>query len=161
MLNLLQILDNPLQDIPLVGVLYSPIFGFTASELAAIRVEKREALFYDALWEYSQRGQEAALRQKAEAFCQWLGKWRSLAKSLSIHDLLWSLYQDTDYYGYAAAMPQGELRRANLDLLLEKSIEYEKGIFSGLFNFLRFMEKMKKRSQDIEEAKIVGKRRMW
>lgn len=156
MLNLLQILDNPLQDIPLVGVLYSPIFGFTASELAAIRVEKREALFYDALWEYSQRGQEAALRQKAEAFCQWLGKWRSLAKSLSIHDLLWSLYQDTDYYGYAAAMPQGELRRANLDLLLEKSIEYEKGIFSGLFNFLRFMEKMKKRSQDIEEAKIMG-----
>ena len=53
-------------------------------------------------------------------------------------------------------MPQGELRRANLDLLLEKSIEYEKGIFSGLFNFLRFMEKMKKRSQDIEEAKIMG-----
>ena len=156
MLNLLRILDNPLQDIPLVGVLYSPIFGFTASELAAIRAQKKEALFYDALWEYRQGGQDTALRQKSEAFCLWLWKWRGLAQSLSIHDLLWSLYQDTDYYSYAAAMPQGELRRANLDLLLEKSIEYEKGIFSGLFNFLRFMEKMKKRSQDIEEAKTMG-----
>ena len=154
-LQLLQILDNPRQDIPLAGVLYSPIFGFTGEELARLRLLNREEEFYKAV-EAGRQCEDPKLRKKVQAFFDRLQNWRRLAADSTIHDLLWQIYQESGYYLYASAMPGGEQRRANLDLLLEKSIEFEKGIYSGLFQFLRYVDKLERSQKQTDEAKTVG-----
>lgn len=156
MMNLLHVLDNPRQDIPLMGVLYSPIAGLTEAELGQIRLVSSEGDFYDALVKYSQNARHGIVLQKVQSFLDHLNRWREWAKVDTIHDLLWKLYQDTGFYLYVSAMPGGALRRANLDLLLEKSIAFEKGIYSGLYQFLRYVEKMDKNRKTQEEAKILG-----
>ena len=155
MLQILKILDNPRQDIPLAGVMYSPIFRFAGEELARIRLLKPEGDFYTAV-QAAQTAEDASLRRKTTAFLTRLQAWRKLASEMTVHDLLWQIYRDSGYYLYAGAMPGGALRRANLDLLLEKSIEFEKGIYSGLFQFLRFLEKMTRSQKQVDEAKTIG-----
>ena len=155
MLQILKILDNPRQDIPLAGVMYSPIFRFAGEELARIRLLKPEGDFYTAV-QAVQTAEDASLRRKTTAFLTRLQAWRKLASEMTVHDLLWQIYRDSGYYLYAGAMPGGALRRANLDLLLEKSIEFEKGIYSGLFQFLRFLEKMTRSQKQVDEAKTIG-----
>ena len=155
-MNLLHVLDNPRQDIPLMGVLYSPIANITEAELGQIRLASAEGDFYDALVSYSQNARPGKLQQKVCGFLSHLTQWREWSKVDTIHDLLWKLYQETGFYLYASSMPGGALRRANLDLLLEKSIVFEKGIYSGLYQFLRYVEKMDKNRKTQEEAKILG-----
>lgn len=156
MLNLLRVIDNPKQDIPLMGVLTSSIYMFTPRNMAEIRLHNKQDDLFESLLQYSLDGENKKLAKKIIGFLQMLNKWRKEAVYLSIHDLLWDIYIQTDYYNYAAGMPQGDVRRANLDMLLEKSIVYEKGSYQGLFNFLRFIDKMKQKKQDYEEAKILG-----
>ena len=155
-MNLLHILDNPRQDIPLMGVLYSPIVGFSEADLGRIRLAGFELDFYEALIAFAKQDCEDEVHQKAATFLDNLQKWRKLAEVCTVHDLLWRLYEETGYYLYASAMPGGRLRRANLDLLLEKSIVFEKGIYSGLYQFLRYVEKLDKNRKTQEEAKILG-----
>lgn len=156
MMNLLHVLDNPRQDIPLMGVLYSPVAGMTEAELGQIRLAAAEGDFFDALVNYGLNARPGSLKEKVQGFLNRLVKWREWVKVDTIHDLLWKLYQDTGFYLYASAMPGGAVRRANLDLLLEKSVAFEKGIYSGLYQFLRYVEKMDKNRKTQEEAKILG-----
>jgi len=156
MMNLLHVLDNPRQDIPLMGVLYSPVVGLTEAELGQIRLVASEGDYYDALLNYGFNARPGSLQEKVQGFLNQLAKWREWAKVDTIHDLLWKLYQDTGFYLYASAMPGGSVRKANLDLLLEKSVSFEKGIYSGLYQFLRYVEKMDKNRKTQEEAKILG-----
>jgi len=156
MMNLLHVLDNPRQDIPLLGVLYSPIGGLSEAELGLVRLAAVEGDFYDALISYSAKAKQDELRVKVQSFLGRLDRWRELARVNTIHDLLWKLYEETGFYLYASSMPGGNLRRANLDLLLEKSIAFEKGIYSGLYQFLRYVEKLDKNRKTQEEAKILG-----
>ena len=155
-MNLLHILDNPRQDIPLMGVLYSPIGGLTEAELGLVRLAAVEGDFYDALLTYVVKAKQSELKKKVQVFLERLDRWRELASINTIHDLLWKLYEETGFYLYASAMPGGSLRRANLDLLLEKSIAFEKGIYSGLYQFLRYVEKLDKNRKTQEEARILG-----
>lgn len=156
MMNLLHVLDNPRQDIPLLGVLYSPIGGLSEAELGLVRLAAVEGDFYDALISYSAKAKQDELQVKVQSFLGRLDRWRELARVNTIHDLLWKLYEETGFYLYASSMPGGNLRRANLDLLLEKSIAFEKGIYSGLYQFLRYVEKLDKNRKTQEEAKILG-----
>ncbi len=156
MMNLLHVLDNPRQDIPLMGVLYSPIGGLSEAELGLIRLAAAEGDFYDALIAYAAKAKQEGLKEKVQSFLDRLDRWRELSRVNTIHDLLWKLYEETGFYLYASSMPGGSLRRANLDLLLEKSIAFEKGIYSGLYQFLRYVEKLDKNRKTQEEAKILG-----
>ncbi len=156
MMNLLHVLDNPRQDIPLMGVLYSPIGGLSEAELGLVRLAAVEGDFYDALIAYAAKAKQDGLKEKIQSFLERLDRWRELARVDTIHDLLWKLYEETGFYLYASSMPGGNLRRANLDLLLEKSIAFEKGIYSGLYQFLRYVEKLDKNRKTQEEAKILG-----
>ena len=152
-LNLLRIIDNALQDIPLEGVLHSPLFGFSSEELAQIRTETDGSLtFYEAMERYSQEGQDMLLASRIREFYGKLEIWREWNESLAVHELLLKLYRTTGLYEYVGAMKGGTRRRANLDLLLTRAEAFEQGIYSGVFQFLRFIDRMKEKDRDYEEA---------
>jgi len=159
-LSLLQIIDNPLQDIPLLAVLRSPIGGFDTDELADIRLADRNASIYKALTsfaKYSETAQDMdATRKKVNDFLSKLDRWRELAQYTPTDELIWLLLTETGYYSYAGAMPGGEERQANLRLLFEKARMYEETSYKGLFNFINFIEKMKSGGGDMGSAKLLG-----
>ncbi len=149
MLNLLKILDNPLDDIKMVAVMRSPIGSFTDNEIVEIRLENREANVYQNLLDNRQN-------EKVQAFVEKLEKWRQESEVLSLAELIWKIYIDTGFLDYVGWMPNGILRQANLRMLFERAKEYEKTSFSGLFNFIRFTEKLKSGSSDMAAAKVIG-----
>ena len=89
-------------------------------------------------------------------FCTKLERYRKLSRNLRVHELLTLLYEETSYYLYASALPMGEKRRANLDQLIEDALQFEKGSFSGLFYFIRYIEKAKQKEYDEGEANIYS-----
>ena len=136
MLHLLRLLDNPRQDIPLLSILHSPIYDFSADALMQIRLQGGKGLYYDCLWRYLQEGEDAALRARISAFFADLTHWRNEVRNFSLHELLRLLYRETGYYDYLSVTAGGTLRQANLRLLLEKAEQYEKGSHRGLFYFI-------------------------
>ncbi|MFA7572498.1 MAG: helicase-exonuclease AddAB subunit AddA, partial [Lutispora sp.] len=151
---LLQIIDNPMQDIPLISVLKSPIGGFSSEELMDIRLEDKEVSFYEALKKISSKGDD--LGNKAERFLIRLDNWRDKALHMPTDELIWYLLRDTGYFSFVGAMPQGHQRQANLKILFERAKQYEETSFKGLFNFINFINKMKQSSGDMGNAKILG-----
>lgn len=133
----LDIIDNPRQDIPLAVVLKSPIVGLSTEQLARIKGNHKELSLYDAVLE--EQGTE-----NLSAFLQQLESFRDRVSYTAIHELIEQVYEETGYYYFASAMPEGTARRENLDMLLQKAVDYEKTSYSGLFHFLRYIEKMKK-----------------
>lgn len=153
-MSLLQIIDNPLEDIPLLSVLRSPIGDFTEEELIEVRLMDGECYFYEALEKKSMEDDE--LSRKALDFISRLNIWRRKSRLMSIDGFIWYLYIETGYYAYASAMPGGVQRQANLRLLFERAKQYEETSYRGLFNFINFINKLKKSSNDMGSAKILG-----
>ena len=147
-ISLLKVIDNPLQDIPLVTVLRSPIAGFTDNELLEIRLQGKNMAFYRALEMYD--------NPKAKRFLELLKEFIEDSKKLSVDELIWKIYSETGYYHYVRLMPNGKLRQANLRKLFEKAKDYEKISFKGLFNFIIFIEKVSEQDSNIGAAKIIG-----
>ncbi len=154
-MNLLKILDNPINDIALVSILRSPIGSFTDNELVSIRLINKEGNFYSALQKSKNKADEG-LRNKIAKFLDKLEDWREKSEYLNLAELLWKIYNDTGFYTYVSLMPNGALRQANLKMLFERAKEYEKTSFKGIFNFIRFIEKIKIGSSDLSSAKIIG-----
>lgn len=154
MLSLLQIIDNSIQDIPLLSVLRSPIGGFTPEELIDIRVMDKEASMFEAMEKLSLLEEEGSA--KCREFLARLEGWRSKAMQLSTAELIWYLYNDTGYFSYASAMPGGMQRQANLKMLFEKARQFEETSLKGLFNFVSFIDKLRSSSGDMGSAKILG-----
>ncbi|NLY43131.1 MAG: helicase-exonuclease AddAB subunit AddA [Clostridiaceae bacterium] len=155
MLSLLQIIDNPLQDIPLLAVLRSPIVGFTTDELAELRLVQKKGLLFDALKKLAQSGQ-GDINKKAIEFLENLQKWRDMSLYMSTDQLIWQLYNDTGYYSMVGAMPAGPQRQANLRILFERARQFEETSYKGLFNFIRFIDKLKSSKGDMGSAKILS-----
>ena len=154
-MSLLKVIDNPLQDIPLVTVLRSNIFGFTDNDLMQIRLVDRKCLFYEAM-QKARLSVDNKLRHKIDDVVEKLKKWKAEEKFLPLDELIWKLYLDTGFYNYVSLLPNGNLRQANLKMLFEKAKQYEKASFKGLFNFINFINKVKTSSGDLSAAKIIG-----
>lgn len=152
-LNLLRIIDNPRQDIPLTGVLYSPIGHFSSLELAHIRSEYQEGDLYEALLNCKEEGD---LGKKVCAFLKQLEYFRNQAVCMPIHELLRLVLKETGYGDYAASMPAGTKRRMNLDMLLEKAVTFEATSYRGVFHFIRYIEKLYQYEVDFGEASVIG-----
>lgn len=153
--SLLKIIDNPMQDIPLVTVLRSFIGGFTDNELVEIRLVDKNCYFYESMEKAKiQVGKD--LNQKIDEFFCKIEKWRQDQEVLSLEELIWKIYNDTGYYEYVSLMPNGNLRQANLKMLFEKAKVYESASYAGLFNFINFIERLKQTSGDMSAAKIIG-----
>lgn len=154
-LNLLRIIDNPRQDIPLTAILRSPVVGLNSNELALIRIPRRRISMYEALQEYIMENTDE-LSQKLNRFYEQLNRYRDLVHHMSIHALILKVLEDTGYYNFITAMPAGEKRRANVDMLVKRAVRFEGSSYSGLFHFVRYMEKLHKYDIDFGEAKVAG-----
>ena len=216
-LNYLQVCDNPLQDIPLAGVLRSPLVGCTTQELAIIREEDPEGMLYESVlhflgeeetnfvdkaeadsitdgdfseeipweeeyqtdlfdWERLQQEKEReeaarekeerrklisakereALQKKLRGFISLLNEMRDLAVYTPVHELILEILRRTGYGNYAKALPNGAQRSANLAMLVEKAMDYEKTSYRGLFNFVRYIEHLQKYEVDYGEVNLSG-----
>ena len=155
-LSYINIIDNPLQDIPFAAVLFSPIVGCTTDELARIRIGGGNGRFYRAALEYVKNGDDRVLVEKLKAFFETYHELREKSSYTPIHRLLNEIYEKTGYRSYAAAMPGGVQRAANLDMLMQRAYSYEKTSYSGLFNFVRYIEELKKDDEDIGEAGVFS-----
>jgi ATP-dependent helicase/nuclease subunit A len=165
LLSLLSIIDNPHQDIPLAGVLRSPIGGFTAEQLARIRLARRNGSFWEAVNAAAAGGGEDSagspspdgLQAAMGLFVSKLDEWRDFARREPLGDLLWMLYRETGYYDYVGGLPGGGQRQANLRALVNRAVQYERSSkFRGLFRFLRFLGRMRDTGADLGAARALG-----
>lgn len=162
-MSLLKVIDNPLQDVPILSVLRSPIMGFTAEELTDIRLQDKEKYFYENILciagkydEKSDKVYSDKLIEKCNYFIEKLTEWREKVIYMPIDEFIWMLYMDTAYYGYVGAMPNGVLRQANLKILFQRARKFEETSFKGLFNFINFINRLTRSSGDMGSAKILG-----
>ena len=153
LLHFLRLLDNPLQDIPLMSVLLSPIGGFTAGEAAEMLTVAAEGSLLDRLDAGAQAG---ICREKWQAFKVFLGKYRELSALLPIHELLELVLQETDYRLILAASPDGKVRMANLDMLRMQAMRFEETSYHGIFQFLRYMDQLKRYEVDFGEGQALS-----
>ena len=154
-MSLLKIIDNPMQDIPLVTVLRSNIFGFTDNELIQIRLNDKKCSFFESMIK-AKLSVDNKLRGKIDNVIEQIACWKREEKYMSLDELIWKIYLDTGFYNYVSLLPNGDLRQANLKMLFEKAKQYEKASFKGLFNFITFIDKVKSSSGDLSAAKIIG-----
>ena len=159
-MSLLHIIDNPMQDIYTIASMRSPIFAFTSEELADIRILNRDNYFYlnvkDIAEDVYDEIINKSLKDKCVYFIEKIGSWREKSLYMPIDEFLWYLYSDTSYYGYVGAMVNGIQRQANLRILFQRAKQYEQTSFKGLFNFINFINKLRKSSGDLGTAKILG-----
>ena len=161
LLNYLRICDNPMQDIPLTGVLHSAIGGCNTQELAIIRSKCPDGMLYESLLAFRERKtddrdeEELVLREKISHFIELLEEMRDLAVYTPVHELIQYILRKTGYGDYVRAIPGGAQRGANLHMLVEKAMEYEKTSYRGLFNFVRYIEKLQKYEVDFGEVNLA------
>ncbi|MFD2630332.1 helicase-exonuclease AddAB subunit AddA [Oceanobacillus kapialis] len=155
MISLLKIIDNPRQDIPLASVLRSPIVGLNEDDLAKIRLVARNKAFYEALIQF-QKEQTDPVADQVEKFLTKLNAFRMAASQGALSDLIWDIYRETGYYDFVGGMPGGRQRQANLRALYDRARSYENTSFRGLFRFLRFIERMEERGDDLGAARALS-----
>lgn len=166
-LSMLTIVDNPVQEISLAAAMMSYFGGFTAAELGMVRKLGREHAdknTHNNLYEHLKvtaglgeagKMQEPDVKQlsgKCALFLAKLTEYRDKSSVESLYDLCWEIIYDSGYYDYVGTMPAGAQRQANLNVLLERAAEYGKSSYSGLFNFLRYIERLKKFDEDFAEG---------
>ena len=154
-MSCLKIIDNPMQDIPLVTVMRSMIGGFTDNDLIEIRLADKYENFYESIVKARIQVNEE-LRNKIDSFLELINQWREASEFLALDELIWKIYMDTGYYNYVGLMQNGKLRQANLKMLFERAKQYESASFKGVFNFINFIDKLKLRNNDLGAAKIIG-----
>lgn len=165
-ISYLRIIDNPIQDLPLAAVLKSPIAGLTDEELAVIRaVGGKDISLYEDVCLYAENTDickgtkieyDTGLARRLHNFIEMLDTFRDKVLYMSIYDIINDMLIQTGYYDYVMAMPSGTQRIANIEMLKQKAAAYENGSYKGLFNFIRYIEKMNKYDVDMGEASILS-----
>lgn len=168
-LNFLRVLNNPLQEIPLFGVLKSVLFGFSDAQLATLRAldETGKRCLYDCVklaagegesgegsvgYGSGSNGADASLREKCCSFLSFLNRYREYAVYLPIHKLMEQFLEETGYLYTVSTLPGGVQRRINVEMLLTRAESFEKTSYSGLFHFIRYMEQLEKYDIDYGET---------
>jgi ATP-dependent helicase/nuclease subunit A len=151
-LNMLRILDNPYQDIPMAAVLKSPMVGLDNESLAELAANHPGFPFAAAAFEEMKEAEEGELAAFYRIYCML----RSETNELPIHELILHLLALTGYKDYVTLLPAGEKRAANLSMLVEKAIAYEKTSYKGLFHFVRYIDQLVKYDIDFGEADVTS-----
>ncbi len=149
-LSFLRIIDNPRQDIPLASVLRSPVYGFTADELLTVRLEGECEDYWDCIAYYVENGEDTEIKDRLLSFIMQLNIWRDISIECTINELIWTVYTDTGFYDLAGVLPDGKARQANLLKLVKKASDYDSLSFKGLFDFIRYIEKINKNNVTID-----------
>ncbi len=159
-MSFLSVIDNIRQDIPLAAVLLSPMADISENELALIsdyaeKKLKERHILYDKCLCYMEDVDDN-ISEKLKRIFDIIDILRKANKSISISALIWKALKLTGYYNYALAMPMGERRKTNINMLLEKADKFEDGSYKGLFNFLKYVDKLKLNEVDFGEAAVYG-----
>ena len=141
-LSLLRVIDNPKQDIPLVTVLMSVLFGFSVDEIASLRINDRRSDIYGCLLS---KKDEA----KVNAFLETISYYRSLSAAMGVEDFIRLVYDETSLYALLGAMNDADTKKANLMLLLDYASTYEKAGYMGLSGFIGFIDRLQREKQDL------------
>lgn len=160
MMAVLNIIDNPRQDIPLAAVLRSPVVNLDENDLARIRILNQTSDYYGAFMSFihSEAAQVAHpdLHEKLVRFNEQLIDWREDSKRLAISELIWKIYNESGFMDYAGGMPNGKQRKANLHALYEHALDFEEMNQRGLYSFVRFIERMQERDDDLSEPMALA-----
>lgn len=151
-LSLLQIIDNPEQDLPMAIVLQSPLIGMDANDLGRLRLSVGENSLWSGLRPFVEASQNAGWIR----FVDSMNTWRTMSRRQGITDLIWHIYDTLHVVEYVSAMPNGLVRRGNVLALYERAKQYENGNYRGLFRFLRFIESLQASGEDLSVAKTVS-----
>ena len=165
MLDTLRVIHNPLQDYALVALMKSPMFGFDEDELARLSLQKVEDKVQENLYEKLVNAQKqaasqkelihTALAEKLSQFMDILDSWRLYAKTHSLYDLIWKIYNDRFYYDYVGALPNGSARQANLYALALRADQFEKSNFKGLSRFIRMIDQVLEAQHDLASVAVA------
>ena len=165
MLDTLRVIHNPLQDYALVALMKSPMFGFDEDELARLSLQKAEDKVQENLYEKLVNAQKQAtsqkelihstLAEKLNQFMDILDSWRLYAKTHSLYDLIWKIYNDRFYYDYVGALPNGLARQANLYALALRADQFEKSNFKGLSRFIRMIDQVLEAQHDLASVAVA------
>ena len=165
MLDTLRVIHNPLQDYALVALMKSPMFSFDEDELARLSLQKAADKVQENLYEKLLNAQKQAteqkelihtdLAEKLNQFMDILDSWRLYAKTHSLHDLIWKIYNDRFYYDYVGALPNGPARQANLYALALRSDQFEKSNFKGLSRFIRMIDQVLEAQHDLASVAVA------
>lgn len=145
--SILQIVDNSFQDIFLLSILTSAIFNFTNDELIEIKGSNFNEPFIIAIENYSLKGNYLANR--CNDFLNFINEIKDLNKFINISSLVLEIYSRTNLQEYMSALTKGNIRKENLKIFFEKAMEFEKTSLSGLFNFLKYIEKLKQNNVEL------------
>ncbi len=165
MLDTLRVIHNPLQDYALVALMKSPMFDFDEDELARLSLQKVEDKVQENLYEKLVNAQKQAtsqkelihteLAEKLNQFMDILDSWRLYAKTHSLYDLIWKIYNDRFYYDYVGALPNGPARQANLYALALRADQFEKSNFKGLSRFIRMIDQVLEAQHDLASVAVA------
>jgi len=166
LINMLQVIDNPMNEIALVAVLLSPIFMFNADELAEIRTINRNMKIYTIMLGIigedigdkakKMEVENAELVEKCKAVVEKIRELRFYSSSLTLESLINKIYDSTDFFSLASTFKDSTQKRANLRLLLEYANSYDKGISGGLTGFVRYINAIFKNGGDLKQAGIIN-----
>lgn len=154
-LNFLNIIDNPRQDMPLLGVMHSSLCGFSESEMAEICIKKGRKRLYDNVVNYATNGREEALRAKTSDFVTMLEEFRKMAVYKTAAEMIGILYERFDYETTVQSLPGGEQRYANVKLLTDTALGFETSGLYNIHDFIGYVEKMRMKEVDMGEANIM------
>ena len=165
MLDTLRVIHNPLQDYALVALMKSPMFSFDEDELARLSLQKAEDKVQENLYEKLVNAQRQVtdqkelihkdLAEKLNQFMDILDSWRLHAKTHSLYDLIWKIYNDRFYYDYVGALPNGPARQANLYALALRADQFEKSNFKGLSRFIRTIDQVLEAQHDLASVAVA------
>lgn len=143
-MNILRIIDNPKQDVPLLSVMLSPLFGFTADDISQYRIDSRKGDIYSCLLLQEEKGNE-----KVKVFNERVRRWRRISLCRCVRDLIDGVYDDTAILNIFDAVDPAGMKRSNLMLLTDYADTYEKTGSGGLTGFVRFIDRLKHNKKDL------------
>ncbi len=153
MTSMLEVLDNPNQDYPLATILLGPMFHFSEEEMVHIRGKSKDKSLYESLWAY---GKADEIYEKIQRFLGVLDKLRSKISYATVADLIQDIYDETGIYDTIRMMKESEQRIANMDTLMEQARQFDRTSYHGLYQFVRYINRIKEQKEEVGEASIVG-----
>jgi len=157
LVDLLKLIDNSRQDLPLLSVLRSPAGGFSIDEMTQIRLAYQSGSYHEALYAYMMEKTDK-LSIKINEFYSKLEKWSKKSQYMKLDDFIWTLSVESGYMAYISAMPGGIRRRENLKVLMDRASALSKGTCGSLFEFIRFIEDVLKSRGDMDTAAVLGEK---
>ena len=157
-MSLLSVIDNMQQDVALINILHSEIFGLSAEELARIRADYRKGSFYESLKSFAEceESEPAYLRDRSFEILETLRSWRLRARIMNLPEFIWELMIDSGYYLIMGTQPAGTQKQANLRALVEYADKFSDDKQSSLYGFVRYVDSLKKRDVKLSEVKMLG-----